>query len=97
MARDRYPRLDIRADQPLLARLDRLAAPSGGARYGAPILHRPRLGQAIFRVQVLDAYGRACAVSSEHSLPVLEATHIQPYARGGEHDVANALHPPAVR
>lgn len=27
-----------------------------GERFGAPVLHRPRLGQGIFRVQVLDAY-----------------------------------------
>lgn len=61
------------------------------ARYGAPTPHVPRLGQGIFRVQVLDAYGRACAVTGEHSLPVLEAAHIKPYAKGGEHDVANGL------
>lgn len=61
------------------------------ARFGTPVLHAPRLGQAIFRVQVLDAYGRACAITGEHSLPVLEAAHIKPYARGGEHTVANGL------
>jgi putative restriction endonuclease len=61
------------------------------ARYGAPTLHVPRLGQGIFRVKVLDAYGRACAVTGEHSLPVLEAAHIKPYANGGEHAVANGL------
>lgn len=60
-------------------------------RYGTPALHAPRLGQAIFRVQVLDAYGRACAITGEHSLPVLEAAHIRPYAKGGEHTVANGL------
>ncbi len=47
-------------------------APSAGARYGTPTLHKPRLGQGIFRVKVLDTYGRACAVTGEHSLPVLE-------------------------
>lgn len=61
------------------------------ARYGAPILHLPRLGQGIFRVQVLDAYERACAITGEHSLPVLESAHIKPYARGGEHKVENGL------
>jgi putative restriction endonuclease len=66
-------------------------AASPGPRYGAPTLHRPRLGQGIFRVQVLDAYGFGCAVTGEHSLPVLEAAHIKPYAKGGEHDVANGL------
>jgi putative restriction endonuclease len=61
------------------------------ARYGAPTLHVPRLGQGIFRVRVLDAYGRACAVTGEHSLPVLEAAHIKPYASGGEHAVTNGV------
>jgi putative restriction endonuclease len=60
-------------------------------RFGAPVLHRPRLGQGIFRIRVLDAYGRACAVTGEHSLPVLEAAHIKPYAQGGEHEVPNGL------
>ncbi|MCA9531915.1 MAG: HNH endonuclease [Myxococcales bacterium] len=60
-------------------------------RYGEPALHAPRLGQGIFRVRVLDAYGRACAVTREHSLPVLEAAHIKPYSEGGQHSVANGL------
>ena len=60
-------------------------------RYGVPVLHTPRLGQAIFRVRVLDAYGRACAVTTEHSLPVLDAAHIKPYASGGEHAISNGL------
>ena len=42
-------------------------------------------------MKVLDAYGRACAVTGEHSLPVLEAAHIKPYASGGEHAVSNGL------
>ena len=49
------------------------------------------LGQGIFRVSVLDACDRACAVTGEHSLPVLEAAHIMPYADGGTHDVTNGL------
>jgi putative restriction endonuclease len=61
------------------------------ARYGEAVLHRPRLGQGIFRVAVLDAYDRACAVTEEHSLPVLEAVHIRPFAAGGAHDVSNGL------
>jgi hypothetical protein len=58
-------------------------AASGASRYGAPVLVPPRLGQGAFRVAVTDAYGRSCAVTREHSLPVLEAAHIQPYALGG--------------
>jgi putative restriction endonuclease len=60
-------------------------------RYGVPYLVKPRLGQGIFRVAVTDAYGRACAVTGEHSLPVLEASHIRPYAKEGPHEVANGL------
>jgi len=60
-------------------------------RYGNPVLVRPRLGQGTFRVEVTDAYGRACAVTEEHSLPVLEAAHIKPYAQEGQHVVSNGL------
>ena len=51
----------------------------------------PRLGQGTFRVSVTDAYGRACAVTGEHSLPVLEAAHIRDYARDGPHEVRNGI------
>lgn len=60
-------------------------------RYGAPQLVTPRLGQATFRVAVLEAYSRACCVTGEHSLAALEASHIQPYASAGPHDVSNGL------
>jgi putative restriction endonuclease len=60
-------------------------------RYGTPYIAKPRLGQAGFRVAVLDAYGRRCAVTEEKTLPVLEAAHIRPYADGGGHEVGNGL------
>lgn len=60
-------------------------------RYGTPQLVAPRLGQGTFRVAVTDAYGRACAVTGEHSLPVLEAAHIRSYAKDGPHEVCNGL------
>jgi putative restriction endonuclease len=62
-----------------------------GERYGAPRLVEPRLGQATFRVAVLDAYGRACAVTEEHSLPALEAAHIRPYSSQGPHALPNGI------
>lgn len=62
-----------------------------GPRYGAPLLVRPRLGQGAFRLAVTDAYGRACAITGEHSLPALEAAHIQPFAQQGPHLVSNGL------
>lgn len=61
------------------------------ARYGRPTLITPRLGQGSFRLAVYDAYGHACCITGEHSLPVLEAAHIRPYAQGGEHLVSNGL------
>ena len=72
---------------PLVATAGEVQAP----RYGEPQLVRPRLGQGTFRVAVTGAYSGACAVSGEHSLPVLEAAHIRPYGADGAHEVANGL------
>lgn len=79
-----------------LERASRCRAPdvliaSEGARFGEPTLVHPRLGQGTFRVAVTDAYSRACAITGEHSLPVLEAAHIRPYAADGGHEVRNGL------
>lgn len=60
-------------------------------RFGSPQTIRPRLGQGSFRLAVIDAYGGACAVTTEHSLPVLEAAHIRPFSQGGRHEVSNGL------
>jgi putative restriction endonuclease len=62
-----------------------------GARYGAPVFTKPRLGQGSFKVAVVEAYQRRCAVTGEKVLPVLEAGHIQPYGEGGEHRIDNGL------
>ncbi|PXA98363.1 restriction endonuclease [Nostoc sp. 3335mG] len=61
------------------------------ARYGAPQMVRPRLGQGAFRLAVTDAYERRCAVSGEKTLPILDAAHIRGYGEGGAHDPANGL------
>ena len=81
----------LRVQQRQVVSLDGRKAAESVARYGEPILIRPRLGQGSFRIAVTDAYSRACAVTTEHSLPVLEAAHIKPYADGGEHEVRNGL------
>jgi putative restriction endonuclease len=60
-------------------------------RYGKETTIRPRLGQGAFRVLVTDAYKRACAITGEHSLPVLEAAHIKPFNEEGPHAVNNGL------
>jgi len=61
------------------------------AQYGSPVLVKPRLGQGAFRVVVMDAYQRRCAITGEHTLPVLEAAHILPFSERGPHDVRNGL------
>jgi putative restriction endonuclease len=38
-----------------------------------------REGQGAFRTRLLDAYGGSCAITGEHTEPVLAAAHIQPY------------------
>jgi putative restriction endonuclease len=63
----------------------------GAPRYGAPQIVQPRLGQGTFRVAVTEAYSRACAVTGEHSLPALEASHIKPFAQSGPHAVRNGI------
>lgn len=60
-------------------------------RLGRPFLHRARLGQGSFRTLVIDAYQRRCAITGEHTLPVLEAAHILPFAEQGPHQVCNGL------
>lgn len=60
-------------------------------RWGDPRFVTPRLGQGTFRVSVMDAYARACAVTEEHSLPALEAAHIRGFADDGPHDIRNGL------
>lgn len=60
-------------------------------RFGTPALVTPRLGQGSFRVLVTDAYRYRCAMTSERTLPVLEAAHIRPFADGGEHALSNGL------
>jgi len=60
-------------------------------RTGRPVVIDPRLGQASFRLAVLDAYGQQCAVTTERSLPVLEAAHIRPWAAGGQHALPNGV------
>lgn len=65
------------------------ASPFGG--YALPGLQPQRLGQGAFRKLVLDAYDRRCAVSGEHAVPVLQASHIKPFADVAQHEITNGL------
>lgn len=58
---------------------------------GTPYLRDSRPGQRIFRASLLAAYGGACAITNEHSVPVLDAAHIRPYGEDGPDRVTNGL------
>lgn len=62
-----------------------------GRMFSDPVMIRRRMGQGAFRIMVTDSYERQCAVSREHTLPVLQAAHIRPVTAGGEHQVSNGL------
>lgn len=59
--------------------------------FGSPTVIYPRLGQRSFRVAVLDSYGRRCAVTSERTLPALEAAHIRDYQDLPSHSINNGI------
>jgi putative restriction endonuclease len=62
---------------------------SGG--FGPAALVTPRRGQGAFRLMVMDAYDRRCAVTGERTLPALEAAHIRPYSEHQKHEVRNGI------
>lgn len=60
-------------------------------RYGPEYITHARLGQGAFRVVVLDAYKRQCAITGERVLPVLSVAHIKPFAKSGPNLITNGL------
>jgi len=61
------------------------------SRFGEPTTIRPRLGQGAFRIAVMEAYGRKCAITGGKVLPALDAAHIRPYGDGGVHAITNGI------
>ena len=83
----RTPYANLLPEQPKAA-----AVAADGPRVGAPVLVQPRLGQGTFRVAVMDAsYQRACAITLEHSVPALDASHIKAWAADGPNEVRNGI------
>jgi putative restriction endonuclease len=68
-----------------------IAEPESPAIYGSPSLRKPRRGQGTFRALVTNAYQRKCAITGEHTLPVLEAAHIRPFGQAGLNNTYNGL------
>ncbi len=50
-----------------------------------------RYGPNSFRVAVLDAWGRRCAISGEATLPVLEAAQIRQFPDGRDYSISNGI------
>lgn len=53
--------------------------------------HAIREGQGAFRTRLFDAYERRCCVTGEHTEPVLDAAHIQPYLGPRSNHLQNGL------
>ena len=70
---------------------NRISYKAEAPKYGEPTLVKPRLGQGAFRLGVIEAYERQCALSGGRVLPALDAAHIRPYGRGGDHEISNGL------
>ncbi|GAB3943931.1 hypothetical protein GCM10028805_10860 [Spirosoma harenae] len=62
-----------------------------GPQYGNPVLRKVRIGQGAFRLSVIDAYNKRCAITGEKTLPVLEAAHIKPFVEAGPNRTSNGL------
>lgn len=62
-----------------------------GPAFGDPRLAPTRLGQRAFQGVVRGAYSYRCAVTGDKIRPVLQAAHIRPLTRGGEHRLDNGL------
>lgn len=50
-----------------------------------------REGQGAFRLRLLSAYDGRCAITGEHTEPVLDAAHIQPYLGPRSNHIQNGL------
>jgi putative restriction endonuclease len=50
-----------------------------------------RDGQGTFRSRLLSAYGSRCAITGEHTVPVLDAAHIQDYLGPRSNHLQNGL------
>jgi len=74
---------DLRAEPFVLADID-----------GRSIVLRTQIAredQGSFRTRVLEAYDGRCAITGEHTEPVLDAAHIQPYLGPRSNHLQNGL------
>ena len=82
-------RLGQRIDEPAVR--ERPSRAYDGPILGKAYLRRARLGQGAFRLLTLENYDERCCITGETTVPVLEAAHIRPVARDGDHALSNGL------
>lgn len=80
---------ELRSLTPTPAFVSPLTSVPGG--YGKPSIYLPRIGQGAFRLMVMDAYDRRCAITGEKTLPALDAAHIRPFRDTESHEVRNGI------
>ena len=73
---------------PLLSARAAQYVPGG---YGRPATYFPRVGQGAFRLMVMDAYERRCAITGDRTLPALDAAHIRPFHETERHEIRNGI------
>jgi len=78
----------VAASPPAVGASPLLSVPGG---FGKPAVYLPRLGQGAFRLMVMDAYDRRCAITGERTLPALDAAHIRPFRERESHEVQNGI------
>lgn len=67
---------------------ERSRPPIGGHRR---VVTRVRLGQSVFRRQLISRYGPICAITGANPLEVLDAGHLYSYAELGQHEEHGGL------
>lgn len=75
----------------LIANQNSFVVAEDAPQYGKSILQKVRIGQGAFRLSIIDAYHKRCAITGEKTLPVLEAAHIKPFAEAGPNQIVNGL------
>lgn len=87
---ERYAALRHTYSSPSVSTLP-LAFADPEATNGNAFLNKSRQGRGLFRVQVMEAYQGRCAITGENTPLVLQAAHIVPIYRGGQHSICNGM------
>ncbi|GAA4937020.1 hypothetical protein GCM10023224_17490 [Streptomonospora halophila] len=88
---DYFHRVAVQSDRVLFDIDDSKPWHRPGPVYGEPKPRPVRCGQWSFQGVMLHAYGGRCAVTGSAIRPTLQAAHIRPLSKGGEHRTDNGL------